>query len=95
MSLPANAGDIRDAYSDPQVEKIPFRKAYQHIPGFSPGKSHEQRSLVVYSPWDLFCAQTVMEETWRGTRPKPGFLSAKAREQRHPYSRPYPLPQGT
>ena len=80
MSPPASAGDIRDACSDPQVEKIPFRKTCQHIPVFLPGKSHEQRSLVGYSPWDLFCAQTITEETWRWTLPKPGFLSAKARE---------------
>ena len=93
--LPASAGDIRDACSNPQVEKIPFRKVWQHIPVFLPGKSHQQRSLVGYNPWDLFSAQTVTEETRSWTLPKPGFLSAKAREQRHPHSWPYPLPQWT
>ena len=33
---------------DPWVEKIPWRKKWQHIPVFLPGKSHGQRS---YSPW--------------------------------------------
>jgi len=29
-----------------------WRKAWQPTPGFLPGKSHGQRSLVGYSPWD-------------------------------------------
>ena len=32
--------------------KIPWRRAWQHIPVFLPGEFHEQRSLVGYSPWD-------------------------------------------
>ena len=35
---------------DPWVEKIPWRRAWQHTPVLLPGKSHEQRSLVGYSP---------------------------------------------
>ena len=35
----------------PWVRKIPWRRKWQPNPGFLPGKSHEQRSLVGYSPW--------------------------------------------
>ena len=34
------------------VRKIPWRKKWQPTPVFLPGKSHGQRSLVGYSPWD-------------------------------------------
>ena len=36
---------------DPWVRKIPWRRAQQPTPVFSPGESHGQRSLVDYSPW--------------------------------------------
>ena len=36
---------------DPWVGKIPWRRAWQPIPVFLPGKSHGQRSLAGYSPW--------------------------------------------
>ena len=32
--------------------KIPWRRKWQPIPVFLPGKSHGQKSLVGYSPWD-------------------------------------------
>ena len=55
---PAKAGDIRDLSwrhkrlgFDPWVRKIPWRRAWQPTPVFSPGESHGQRSLVGYSPW--------------------------------------------
>ena len=35
---------------DPWVRKIPCRRKWQPIPEFLPGKLHEQRSLVGYSP---------------------------------------------
>ena len=35
----------------PWVGKIPWRRKWQPIPAFLPGKSHGQRSLVGYSPW--------------------------------------------
>ena len=38
---------------DPRVGKIPWRSAWQSTPVFLPGESHEQRSLVGYSPWGL------------------------------------------
>ena len=37
---------------DPWVGKIPWRKKWQSVPVFLPGKSHGQRSLKVYNPWD-------------------------------------------
>ena len=36
---------------DPLVGKIPWRRKGRPTPGFLPGKSHGQRSLVGYSPW--------------------------------------------
>ena len=35
----------------PWVGKIPWRRAWQPTPVFLPGKSHERRKLVGYSPW--------------------------------------------
>ena len=35
---------------DPWVRNIPWKRKRQHIPVFLPGKPHEQRSLVGYSP---------------------------------------------
>ena len=37
---------------DPRVGKIPWRRKWQPTPIFLPGKSHGQRSLKGYSPWD-------------------------------------------
>ena len=37
---------------DPWVRKIPWRRKWQSSPLSLPGKSHEQRSLAGYSPWD-------------------------------------------
>ena len=36
----------------PWVGKIPWRRKWQPTPVFLPGKSHGQRSLACYSPWD-------------------------------------------
>ena len=36
---------------NPWDRMIPWRRAWQLTPVFLPGKSHEQRSLVGYSPW--------------------------------------------
>ena len=33
-------------------QNIPWRREWQPAPVFLPGKSHRQRSLVEYSPWD-------------------------------------------
>ena len=37
---------------DPWVRKIPWRRKCQSTPVCWPGKSHGQRNLVGYSPWD-------------------------------------------
>ena len=37
---------------DPWVGKIPWRWKWQPTPVFLPRKSHGQRSMVGYSPWD-------------------------------------------
>ena len=37
---------------NPWVRKIPWRRKWQPAPVFLTGKSHGQRSLVGYSPWD-------------------------------------------
>ena len=50
-----NAGDslqCRRPCFDSWVEKIPWRRKWQPTPVFLPGKSHGQRNLVGYSPWD-------------------------------------------
>ena len=47
-NLPANAADIKNMF-EPWVEKIPWRRAWQHTPVFLLGESHGQRSLVGYS----------------------------------------------
>ena len=47
---PANTGDMRTRFS-PWVRKIPWRRVRQPAPVLLPEESHEQRSLVVYSPW--------------------------------------------
>ena len=45
----ANAGDQG---SIPGSGRPPWRRKWQPIPVFLPGKSHGQRNLVCYSPWD-------------------------------------------
>ena len=47
---PTNAGDIRDMGSISGSGRSPEGKAWQPTPVFLPGESHEQRSLVGYSP---------------------------------------------
>ena len=47
---PANAEDT--GLIDPWVRKILWRRKRQPIPVFFPGKSHGQKSLADYSPWD-------------------------------------------
>ena len=51
-NLPANAGyDVNRCGFNPWVRKIPWRRKWQPIPVFLPGKSHEQRSLMRYNPY--------------------------------------------
>ena len=46
-NLPANAGDVSLI---PALERSPWRRKWQSIPVFLPGKSHGQKGLVGYSP---------------------------------------------
>ena len=48
---PANAGDAGDTGSIPGSERFPWRRAWQPIPVFLPGKFYGQRRLTGYSPW--------------------------------------------
>ena len=48
---PANTGDASGAGSMPGLERFPWRRKCQPTPGFLPGESHGQRSLVDYSSW--------------------------------------------
>ena len=41
----ASAGNVRDTGLIPGFGKIPWRRAWQPIPGFLPGESRGQRSL--------------------------------------------------
>ena len=47
---PVNAGGLKRHEFNPWDGKIPWRRAWQPTPVFLPGESHEQRSLVGYSP---------------------------------------------
>ena len=44
--------------------KIPWRRTWQPTPGFLPGKSHGQRSLVGYSPWGSQKRQLNNNKDW-------------------------------
>jgi len=48
-NLPANAGGIKDIGSIPESGRS-LEEAWLPTPGFLPGESHGQRSLVGYSP---------------------------------------------
>ena len=51
-NLPANMRCKR-LWFNPLLGKIPWRRAWQSTPVSMPGESHEQRTLVGYSPWGL------------------------------------------
>ena len=46
-NLPPQAGDAGSTLG----QEIPWRRKWQPTAVFLPGKFHEQRSLVAYSPW--------------------------------------------
>ena len=48
------------------VRKIPWRRKRQPIPVFSPGESHEQRSLVGYGPWGVVKGSACTEQKGAG-----------------------------
>ena len=51
IKLSANASKHKRYGFIPCIGKIPSRRKWQSTPVFLPGKSHELRSLVGYSPW--------------------------------------------
>ena len=51
---------------DPWVRKIPWRREWQPTLVFLPGRSHGQRNLVGYSPWDRKESDTTK---WVSTEP--------------------------
>ena len=53
----------RRPWFDPWVRKIPWRRKWQPTPVLLPGKSHGQRSLVDYSPWDCKELDTLSDFT--------------------------------
>ena len=58
---------------DPWVRKISWRRKWQPVPVFLPGKFHGQRSLAGYSPWDSRVRHNLMTKpptttTRRGER---------------------------
>ena len=52
LSAKESACQCRRHGFDPWVGRIPWRRKCQPTPVFLPGKSHGQRSLAGYSPWD-------------------------------------------
>ena len=60
-NLPANAGDTRDVGSIPELERYPGKKKWPRAPVFLPGKSHGQRNLAGYSPWDRKDLDTTLQ----------------------------------
>ena len=52
-NLPAKCRRCKRHGIDPGIGKIPWRRKWQPIPVFLPGKSHGRRSLEGYSPWGL------------------------------------------
>jgi len=64
---PANAGDARDAVLIPGLERSPGEGNGNPLQYFLPGKFHEQRSLLGYSPWG--CKESDMiEHTYTDTQ---------------------------
>ena len=47
-----NPSVMQETRFNPWVGKIPWRRTWLPTPVFLPGKSHEQRSLADYSPWE-------------------------------------------
>ena len=51
-SVVKNPPAMQETQFNPWVGKIPWRREWQPTPVFLPRKSHGQRSLVGYSPWN-------------------------------------------
>jgi len=69
---------------DPWVRKIPWRKKWQPTPGFLPGKSHGQRSLVGYSLWGHKGSDTTEQLTTpTGMDPETVILRTKTEKEKY------------
>ena len=64
---PANARDAGDVCSISGSRKIPWRRKWEPIPVFLPGKSHGRKSLVGYSPWGLKESDTTEQLHFKGS----------------------------
>ena len=51
LSSKESVCQCRKCKYNPWVRKIPWRRKWQTMPVFLPGKSHGHRSLAGYSPW--------------------------------------------
>ena len=51
-SVVKNPLAMQETMFDPWVGKVPWRRKWLPTPAFLPGKSHRQRSLAGYRPWD-------------------------------------------
>ena len=71
---PARAGDIRDAGKrgglDPWLGKVPWRRKWQPIPVFLPGKLYGQRGLAGYSLWGYKELDLADTHQWAHPHPK-------------------------
>ena len=47
-----NLQEMQETGFDPWVRGFSWRRKEQHTPVFLSGKSHRQRSLTSYNPWD-------------------------------------------
>ena len=59
-NLPA----MQETQFDPRVGKILWRREWQPVPVFLPGKSHGHRSLVSYSLWDCRVGHDLVTNTF-------------------------------
>ena len=63
-NLPANAGDLGLI----PVREMPWKRKWQSILVFLPGKSYGQRSLEGYSPWDHKNSHTRLSDSVQFSR---------------------------
>ena len=74
---PVNVGDTG---SIPGSERFPWKRKWEPIPIFLPGKSHGQRNLAGYSPWGL---KRVRQDLLSIQQRRVGGLSSKGEVRNH------------
>ena len=72
---PANAGDTGSIPG--WIEKIPWRRAWEHTPVFLPGESHGQRSLADCSPWGCRVRRDERIKNLRAVSTAPGLQAGR------------------